>query len=362
MSYYLTFTYNNLFYGVTAETVQEVFFLPELKPIPEAPKEIIGAVNVRGNITPIMDLNLRFGYEQIDYNLNDSIVILQWQELRLGILTNQVHEVKFIDEQTITSELSYDNSWGEIPQEKFIKGVVEDQETLLLLLNVQTLLRYREEQEFSLDLDLFDLPEEQEKSINSEEIETTKGDLIQFKKTIFFPQANDYERKILQKRANSLRDSIQLKDFTGFKPISVFTLNQEYFGVELSLVKEFIKFSQITPIPCTPNFILGNINLRGEIITLIDIKGSFNLSKSSLKKENQAVIVNVEGVIVGLLVDTVNDIFMLNPQKLISPDNLDTEINKHYLSGVIPYQEKMLGLIDLTEIILGGSLLIDEAV
>lgn len=362
MSYYLTFTYNNLFYGVTAETVQEVFFLPELKPIPEAPKEIIGAVNVRGNITPIMDLNLRFGYEPIDYNLNDSIVILQWQELRLGIITNQVHEVKFIDEQTIISELSYDNSLGEIPQEKFIKGVVEDQEKLLLLLNVETLLRYREEQEFSLDLDLFDLPEEQEKLINSEEIETTKEDLIQFKKTIFFPQANDYERKILQKRASSLRNSIQLKDFTGFKPISVFTLNQEYFGVELSLVKEFIKFSQITPIPCTPNFILGNINLRGEIITLIDIRGSFNLSKSSLKKENQAVIVNVEGVIVGLLVDTVNDIFMLNPQQLISPDNLDTEINKHYLSGVIPYQEKMLGLIDLTEIILGGSLLIDEAV
>ncbi|BAQ66043.1 chemotaxis protein CheW [Geminocystis sp. NIES-3709] len=362
MGYYLTFTYNNLFYGVTAETVQEVFFLPELKPIPEAPKDVIGAVNVRGNITPIMDLNLRFGYEQIDYNLNDSIVILQWQELRLGILTNQIHEVKFIDEQTITNDLSYDHDSLEIPEEKFIKGFVQEEETLLLLLNVETLLRYREAQEFSLDLDFLDLVSPKETLTNSEQLEREKEEINTIKKTIFFPQATDYERKILQKRANNLRDSIQLKDFTGFKPISIFTLNQEYFGVELSLVQEFIKFNHITLIPCTPNFILGNINLRGEIITLIDIRGSFNLSKSSLKKENQAIIVNVEGVVVGLLVDTINDIFMLNPQELMSCDNLETEVNKHYLSGIIPYQEKMLGLIDLTEIILGGSLLIDEAV
>jgi purine-binding chemotaxis protein CheW len=70
MSHYLTFTHNNFIYAVEATSVQEVFFLPELSPIPESPPDIIGTVNLRGNIIPIMDLNLRFGYPPVDYQLN----------------------------------------------------------------------------------------------------------------------------------------------------------------------------------------------------------------------------------------------------------------------------------------------------
>lgn len=361
MGYYLTFNYNNLTYGLPAENIQEIFFLPQLASIPEAPKDIIGAVNVRGEIIPVMDLNLRFGYEEIDYHVNDNVVILNHEKLKLGIIANEVHEVSLIDERNITSELPYDVTLTELKQEKFISGVVQKEDQLILLLDPKKLLRYTESQELSLDLDLFEI--EEESLTNPEDDTLTEGEKEVIRKTVFFPQASEYERKLLQKRANNLRESTKLKDFTGLKPISIFTLNQEFFGIELSLVQEFIKFKKYTPIPCTPKFILGNLNLRGEIITLIDIREEFNLQSSGLKEENQAVIVNVDGVVVGIVIDAVNDIYMMNPNDLKLEENTDNEsVNQEYLQGVIPYQDKMLGIIDLNQVILGGNLLVDEAV
>lgn len=362
MTYYLNFTHNNLRYGVPATAVQEVFFLPEITPIPEAPPDIIGTVNVRGTIIPIMDLNLRFGYPVTPYSLNDSIIILNWQELSLGILTNQVHEVRSIDDQLITPELSHDHPLLDFKQEKFISGYLQEDENLLLLLDLEALLRYTEAQGLNLDLDLdaLELLESGEGLTEDAVTEEEAAEVV--KSPIFFPEASPYERKVLQKRADNLRQSLKLKDLTGLKPLAVFNLNQEFFGVDLSLIQEFIKFSRVTLIPCAPSFIVGNINLRGEIVTLIDIRSLFNLPRAIASKNTQAMIVNVDGVVVGLLIDAIYDILMLNPKDVLDPSTVESDLNKSYLQGVLPYKDKMLGLINLTEIILGGSLLVDEAV
>ena len=367
MTYYLTFTQNNLRYGVPAIAVQEVFFLPEITPIPEAPADIIGSVNVRGKIIPVMDLNLRFGYPPIPYALNDSIIILNWQELTLGILTNQVHEVKAIADQGVTAELPHDQSPLEFKQERFINGFFQENENLWFLLNIETLLRYTESQnlDLELDLDAFDLdalssPEETTEN-TEESVERTEIPPA-VKSPIFFAHATEFERKVLEKRANNLRQASKIKDLTGLKPLAIFTLNQEFFGVDLSLIQEFLKFTEATAIPCSPAFIIGNINLRGEIITLLDIRSLFNLPRAIATEERQAMIINVEGVVVGILIDSIQDIFMLNSKDILDASVMENDLNQSYLQGVIPYQEKMLGLVNLTEIILGGSLLVDEAV
>ena len=367
MTYYLTFTQNNLRYGVPAIAVQEVFFLPEITPIPEAPADIIGSVNVRGKIIPVMDLNLRFGYPPIPYALNDNIIILNWQELTLGILTNQVHEVKAIADQGVTAELPHDQSSLDFKQERFINGFFQENENLWFLLNIETLLRYTEAQnlDLELDLDAFDLdalslPEDATE--NTEELGESTEIVPAIKSPIFFAQATEFERKVLQKRADNLRQNSKLKDLTGLKPLAIFTLNQEFFGVDLSLIQEFLKFTEATAIPCSPAFIIGNINLRGEIITLIDIRSLFNLPRAIASEERQAMIINVEGVVVGVLIDSIQDIFMLNSKDVLDASVMENDLNQSYLQGVIPYQEKMLGLVNLTEIILGGSLLVDEAV
>ncbi|MEB3249615.1 MAG: chemotaxis protein CheW, partial [Merismopediaceae bacterium] len=147
------------------------------------------------------------------------------------------------------------------------------------------------------------------------------------------------------------------------KPVSVFSLHQELFGIELSSIQEFIQFNKVTPIPCTPNFVLGNINLRGEVITLMDVRSFFNLPQSHrFQKEGRAIIVNVQGIVAGLLVDHIHDIFMLDPKQLVTDQTVETEINQDFCQGVIPYQDKMLAIIDLLPLVQGDRLLVDEAV
>ncbi len=373
MTHYLTFTFNQLVYGVEATSVQEVFFLPEINPIPEGPNDIIGTVNVRGDVIPIMDLNVRFGYPRIPYQLNDSIVVLNHQELRLGILANQVHAIRIIDSQFITEELTYDHPFMDLKQDRFVAGYAQENEEFTLLLNLDKLLRYVEDSNLSLDLDadpfaesltqetLVEVDFPPADAVSGEEPGETEVTAI--KTPIFWPNASEYERKVLQKRADSLRQHLRLRDFTGLKPVSVFSLHQELFGIELSSIQEFIKFNKVTPIPCTPHFVLGNINLRGEVITLMDVRSFFNLSQSyRFQKEGHAIIVNVDGIVVGLLVDRIQDIFMLDPKQLVTDKTIETEINQDLLQGVIPYQDKMLAIVDLLPLVQGDRLLVDEAV
>lgn len=374
MSYYLTFNHNNLTYGLPAEKIQEVFFIPELTPIPDAPEDIVGVINLRGEILPIMDLNIRFGYETSGYRITDNIVVVRHEELKVGLITNQVEDVGIIEEEDITSELPYDKGSEEFKQEKFIGGVAKKGEKIVFLLDTDKLLRYVESQTLSLELDLFQLPSDEEELPSGEEgekegEEETSGEAEEnqrqkrYRKTDFFPGITEDEKKILRERAKRLRQKIQFKDFTGLKPIAVFTLNQEYFGIELPLVREFIKFKKYTPVPCTPDFVVGNINLRGEVVTLIDIRREFNLTPTPPTEEKPAIVVNVDGIVAGIVVDEIREILMINPQQLLQQEEKEeVKIQTEYYQGVIPYQGKMLTIINLAEVMNSGRLVVDEAV
>ncbi|MEW6493375.1 MAG: chemotaxis protein CheW, partial [Cyanobacteriota bacterium] len=103
---YLTFSLNNCLYGVSQTYVEEIFSLPELTPSPNPYGDIVGVVNLRGDILPVLDLNLSLGYHPSDYCLTDSVVVLSWEERRMGIIVNEVHELKNISPEEISIELS----------------------------------------------------------------------------------------------------------------------------------------------------------------------------------------------------------------------------------------------------------------
>ncbi len=107
-------------------------------------------LNLRGDILPVMDLYIRLGQQPQDYQLTDSIVVLDWEGFQVGVILNQVHEVKNIAANQITNNLSYRRGMvsknGSQPPTvtsgKFIKGVAQVDEDLVMLLNHQTLIEY----------------------------------------------------------------------------------------------------------------------------------------------------------------------------------------------------------------------------
>lgn len=346
---YLTFNFNKLRYAVPTLSVQEIFFLPEVTPVPETPDDIVGIINLRGTIIPVMDLNRRFGYSPIDYHLQDSVIILNWQELKVGIIVNEVYDVRNISPDEITQDLSCDlPNLDDAAPERFISGISRSEEQLFTLLNLENLLRY---------VDAQDIPTREPEE--DEEIANNVIPLV--KQPVFCPNATPEERIIYQTRAANLRQISTKQDLTHVKPIAVVAFSDEFFGIDLKLVREFTTFRKMTPIPCTPRHILGNINLRGEILTLIDLSGFFNVSTSQVRKREDAVVVDVEGIVAGITIDEVRDVLLLDPQKITEVPTAHA-VNEDYLQGVVPYEGKMLSLLDLSQVFVEGGLIVDEAV
>ncbi|HEY9692016.1 MAG TPA: chemotaxis protein CheW [Oculatellaceae cyanobacterium] len=356
---------NNSFYGIAASVVKEIFYLPELTPVAEAPPDIVGVLNLRGDILPVMDLYIRLGQQPQDYQLTDSIIVLNWEGFQVGVIVNQVHEVKNIAANEITTNLSYRRGMlskngsqpGAVTSGKFINGVAQVDEDLVMLINHQTLIEYSK----FIHPDTNDSDEEI--SANSQAaaallLERTYNGSDR----IFCPHATPEERATFRERAENLRRTTESEDFAGLIPLAVIGLNGEYFGLDLDTVREFTDISKITPIPCCPPHIVGNINLRGEIVTLVDVRGALNLPIAGANQASKVMVVRMEDLVAGVTVDEVFDVMYLNPTEMMPVPAAVHSINDEYLRGTAPYREKMMGVLDLPKILTKGGLTVDEEV
>ncbi|MGK7876047.1 MAG: chemotaxis protein CheW [Xenococcaceae cyanobacterium] len=355
--HYLTFSLNNSLYGISTFSVKEIFYLPELTPIPEARRDIVGVVNVRGDILPVMDINIRLGYKSPDYRLTDSVVVLSSKELRVGIIVNEVHEVRNIASEEITTELSRGRELAVSERKKFIAGIARNAEDIFILLDPENLLRYVETQDVRLTEELLKIQD----SYYPDQFHPNGTELLESQR-VFSPNATPEERAIFRKRAENLRQSADGEDLAGFSPLAVVVLNDEFFGIDLKMVREFTNIRQATPIPCCPPHIIGNMNLRGEILTLVDIRGLLNLPLMDMADSSKAMIVQAEDIVAGIKVEEVFDVMFLHPQEIKSVPTAIHSVNDECLQGTAPYHGKMMSILDMPKILLNGGLIVDEAV
>lgn len=359
-THYLIFSLNNSLYALEAFCVQEIFFLPEVTPIPEVPLDIVGIVNLRGKILPIIDLNLRLGYQLKEYSVNDSIIVIDVQDLKIGIIANQVHEIQNILPENITTDLSRDRLKKNNPKpanlSKVLAGFAKIDANLVMVINLDNLINYVEKCFAEKNTD---------KINNNQEIETIANNepesIISEHHRVFCPNATPEEKAIFQERAENLRRSIDSEDFKGLIPLAVIGLNGEYFGLDLQLVREFTEIRQITPIPCCPPHIIGNMNLRGEILTLIDIRGLLNLSLSG-NNTSKTMVIHINNLVVGIIVDEVYDVSYIQPSEIMPIPIALHSGNEEYLRGTINYGEKMMSILDLAKLLTQEALIVNEDV
>ncbi|MBD1925815.1 chemotaxis protein CheW [Trichocoleus sp. FACHB-90] len=345
---YIIFRLNAALYGVEALSVQEIFFLPELTPIVEAPPAIVGALNLRGEILPIMDLQLRFGYELEEYRLTDSIIVLQCQRFRFGIIVNQVLEVQTISINKITAELSYGQEGTN--SSYFVAGFATVGTDIVRLLNPENLIQFFDRVE-AVTL-------EETVEGKSKELYTSRNSFKENR--VFCPNATPEERAIFQERVANLMRQAEIQNVIGSRPIAVIGLNNEYFGLDLAVVREFTDIRHLQPIPCCPAHILGNMNLRGEILTLIDIRMVLNLEIANVVTASKAMVVYIDDLVVGVMIDAVFDVIYLNPSQMMPVPAAAHSMNDEYLQGTALYRETMMCILDLTKILLQGGLMVDE--
>ncbi len=143
------------------------------------------------------------------------------------------------------------------------------------------------------------------------------------------------KRGILKVRAEALaRESETEKSSQGYLEVVEFLLAYERYGVESSYVREVYPLKEFTPLPCTPPFVLGVMNVRGQVLSVIDLKRLFDLPEKGLSDLNKVIIVHDDKMEFGILADAILGVRFVPLEEIHPPLPTLTGIREMYLKGV----------------------------
>ncbi|HWR39013.1 MAG TPA: chemotaxis protein CheW [Patescibacteria group bacterium] len=131
----------------------------------------------------------------------------------------------------------------------------------------------------------------------------------------------------------------------------VFKLGREEYGVSILQVQEIKRMTDITRVPHTPEYIKGVINLRGSVLPVVDLKKRLNLPMEEYTDDTRIIIVKVEEIIVGMIVDAVSEVTAINQENIEPPQAVVSGVESSYLSGVGKMDNRLLILLNLLAII-----------
>ncbi|HBL35268.1 MAG TPA: chemotaxis protein CheW [Firmicutes bacterium] len=130
--------------------------------------------------------------------------------------------------------------------------------------------------------------------------------------------------------------------------IIIFKLGEEEFGVNILQVREIEKLDQgITRVPRAPHFVEGIINLRGEIIPIVDLRARFGLTLPELGLNSRVIIVEVGEAQVGMLVDAVVEVLRVPVSAIESAPTITKGVDSYFLAGVVNIDERLIVLLNL---------------
>lgn len=130
-----------------------------------------------------------------------------------------------------------------------------------------------------------------------------------------------------------------------------FEIAGEEFGVDILKVQEIIRVLDVTRMPNAPAFIEGVINLRGQIVPVIDLRQRFDLPSKEKDGNTRIVVVELSGKTVGFLVDRVQEVIRVETAIIEPPPDLVTNVQTRYITGVAKLEDRLLLLLDLDQIL-----------
>lgn len=140
-----------------------------------------------------------------------------------------------------------------------------------------------------------------------------------------------------------------------------FRLGNEEYGIEILKVQEIRGYDAVTHIANASEFIKGVVNLRGNIVPIIDMRIKFKLEKADYDQFTVVIILTVSGRVVGIVVDAVSDVINLNAEQMRPAPQFGATINAEYIMGLGTVEERMLILMDIEKLMSSGEMgLIDD--
>ncbi len=168
------------------------------------------------------------------------------------------------------------------------------------------------------------------------------------------------KKEIFRSRSKELADELyEQNDDTGYFEVVEFILSFERYAIESFFVSEVTSLRDFTPVPCTPPFVLGITNIRGKIISVIDIKRFFNLPEKGLTNLNRVIVVQTPDMELGILADSIMGVRLISHNDIQPTLTTSTDIGSEFLQGVT--EDRMI-ILDVEKILCHPQIIIHQEI
>ncbi len=139
--------------------------------------------------------------------------------------------------------------------------------------------------------------------------------------------------------------------------ILAFSLGTEHYGIEISRIREIIGIIDITPLPQTPDYVKGVINLRGRIIPVLDLRSRFDLESVEHTDETCIIVIELtnpdseESIQMGAVVDTVSEVMDIDSEQVEAPPRLGCSISTDYIQSLGKVDDRVIVMLDIDRLL-----------
>lgn len=322
---YLYFSLAEKKYALEVSQVVEIMKLPYLDYPQKLKNNIIGLLNYNNFTLNVLDIRFYLDIKITPYSLSNQLLVVKTDESMFGLIIDKVEDIISIEQ----SKIEY---ISQTKKEKIIDFSY----------------KYKNESISVINLDI--LEDLLKKGVKDQNIDIPS----------LFPNDDDSRYKLMQ-RNTELSQKAQhglIKNIFSQDEFISFLLGQNIYCINLEYIKEFLKDILITPVPCTPDYIAGIITLRGDFVTVVDVKKFLGIPyKKPLEGKNGVIIVETIDFKIGFLVDEIFDI--INISEEIITKNSYNRMNKYILSEVI-LEDKLYKILNMKNILSDERFFIEE--
>ena len=135
--------------------------------------------------------------------------------------------------------------------------------------------------------------------------------------------------------------------------VVIFKLGEEEFGGDIFQIREIIRVPEITPVPQAPDFVEGMINLRGQVLAVIDLAKRFGMKgEREQSKDSRIIVVELDDNLLGMIVDAVPEVLRVPEDKIEStPEAITTQVHRDFIKGIANLEGRLIVILDLNRIL-----------
>jgi len=130
-----------------------------------------------------------------------------------------------------------------------------------------------------------------------------------------------------------------------------FRLDDETYGINVMQIQEVLRYSEIAPVPGSPDYVLGIINLRGNVVTVIDTRRRFGLNDADITDTSRIVVMESADQIMGILVDSVAEVVYLKSSEIETAPNVGSEESARFIQGVCNKNGELIILVEFDKML-----------